>query len=351
MLPAPGPSLSATVAALKGSGVLINPSQVSPFPSQPERAIASLEGIETLVAEAIHSEPGVAAATSSVSVDEEANLVTVGATSVPLVANFVAEHFGTSPVGVEPEPMGQLLGYSRFAKSGPVFAGAGIWTAPAGPPCTVGFGARAPGSSAQQGSQDRYFLLAAGHCTGKNSAVKRLAGRKAFAGTSSVGVVRRSALGPESPTDLIDIDATAIRTNEDLATHSVLNGSPMVPQPIQGAMQPKVRRTVCWSGVFGGQHCGRIIKREPYPSPAGGLQYLFLVNGPAASGDSGGPVWDRDAHKAVGLIEAGAGGSWTLPSGQVMYRRMRFTPLLPRNGEAIPEGALPKMGLDILKER
>jgi hypothetical protein len=29
---------------------------------------------------------------------------------------------------------------------------------------------------------------------------------------------------------------------------------------------------------------------------------------------------------------------------------MRFTPLLPRKGEELPEGALPKLGLDILKE-
>jgi tripartite motif-containing protein 71 len=339
---------AALVESLKASGGLINPNAVSQFPIAPTRSIASLLVTEDSVAQAIYANAAVKAATSSVSVGTNGNVVTVGATNVSLVSSFITQQFGANaPISVVPEPAGELLGLTRFPRSGPVYGGAGLFT---GSACTAGFGARDPGDSAQRGSQDLYFVLTAGHCAPKLTKIERLAGRTSFSGAGDVGTVRRRGIEAENFGDVVSIDAEAVLVNKDLATGSVLNGNPLVPEPIQGAMQPRIGRTVCWSGVYGGQQCGRIIRREPFPGLEGSIQYLFLVGGSTAKGDSGGPVWDRDAHRAVGVITAGAGPSWILPAtGSRMFTRMRFTPLLPRQGEELPEGALPKLGLDILK--
>lgn len=339
---------AALVEALRGSGALINPNAISPFPTVPTRSIASLQANEASVAQAIYTNPTIKAATSSVSVGNESNLVTVGATDVPLVSSFVAQQFGANaPISVISEPAGELLGYTRFPRGGPVYAGAGLYT---GGACTAGFGAMDPGGNDQGGSQDLFFVLTAGHCALKGTKIERLAGRTTLSGVGKVGTVRRRNADPEFLGDFIGVDAGAIGVPEGLATHSVLNGSPLAPESIQGAMRPYIGRTVCWSGVYGGQHCGRVKEREPFAGVETAYMYVFRVGGPTAKGDSGGPVWDPVTHKAVGLITAGAGVSWPLPNGSRMFRGMRFTPLLPRPGEEHPEGALPKLGLDILRE-
>lgn len=83
-----------------------------------------------------------------------------------------------------------------------------------------------------------------------------------------------------------------------------------------------------------------------------GVSYEFLVDGPAAEGDSGAPAWDPETHKAVGLVAGGklSSGCWQLPIQALMCKRITITPLLPRAGEALPEGVFPKMGLEIVKE-
>lgn len=88
----------------------------------------------------------------------------------------------------------------------------------------------------------------------------------------------------------------------------------------------------------------------------GHLKVVYLAKNLTVSGDSGGPVWDPETHKAVGLITGGskeAGGKcWPTSYQGVAHQgricsRMIFTPLLPGGGS---EGILPKLGVEILKQ-
>lgn len=108
--------------------------------------------------------------------------------------------------------------------------------------------------------------------------------------------------------------------NENLRTHSVLNGNPLEAQPIQGTQAPRLRE-VCWSGVNVGHRCGNVIwGGEIYVD--GHLKSVYLAEGPTIQGDSGGPVWDPVTHKAVGLITGGSrehGGECHLRSDKNIF--------------------------------
>ena len=60
--------------------------------------------------------------------------------------------------------------------------------------------------------------------------------------------------------------------------------------------EPKVGQTVCRTGVSGGEHCGQIAANH------GQDQYLTTGMPPSIAGDSGGPVWTRNAHGAAQII-------------------------------------------------
>lgn len=98
--------------------------------------------------------------------------------------------------------------------------------------------------------------------------------------------------------DLVRVDAEAVLIDKSLRSRSVLNGSPMQAEPIQGAQRPRAQRFVCWSGVNGGQHCGEVLHMDEIYED-GMIDFVFRVDGPSAQGDSGGPVWDQITHKAV----------------------------------------------------
>jgi len=336
------------VDALKQSGVLINPSQVFPYPVPPVRSVVNLEATEGSVAAAIAGNPTVSQATVFTSTSPEGNVIEVGATNPALVESFLKQQFGQgAPIEVVADNPGTRL-YSRFGQSGPLYAGSAIVSNATHASCTAGWSARAPGGAVRGRDLYKYFLLTAGHCFDLNGAVARQFNRSTASGTS-FGVVRRQAFAPDGPSDKIITDAEAILISSGLRSHSVLNGSPMVPQPIQGSVRPRIRRTVCWSAVYGGQHCGRIIRKLRSPTGVGDTEDVtFLVNGPAAEGDSGGPVWDLKTHKAVGLIAVGLGDFWITSSGARMFERMTFTPLRPRPNESIPQGALPRLGVSVL---
>jgi YD repeat-containing protein len=341
---------AALVESLKQSGVLINPNQVYPYPVPPPRSISSLEGTEDSIATAIAGNSSVRQATVFTSVAPEGNVVEVGATNPALVDSFLKQQFGqNAPISVVAENPGVRL-FTRFEQSGPLYAGSGIVNNAGTAGCTAGWSARAPDSKAQGKDLYKYFVLTAGHCFSPNEGVARQFNRSALSG-NPFGVVRRRDFAPEGPNDKIVIDAEAVSIDDSMRSHSVLNGSPMVPQPIQGTVRPRIRRTVCWSGVWGGQHCGKIIRKLRSPTGVGDTEdFTFLVNGPAAEGDSGGPVWDRDTHKAVGLITIGLGNFWITNSGVRMFERMTFTPLLPRPNESVPQGVIPKLGVDVLSQ-
>jgi YD repeat-containing protein len=342
---------AALVEALKQSGALINPNQVFPYLAPPKQSVAQLDDAEENIATAIESDPGVSQATVSISVSPQGNAVEVGAISPALVEAFLKQRFGPgAPISVVAEDPDTRL-YSRFAQSGPLYAGSAIVNNASETGCTAGFSARAPSGESHGEQLYKYFAMTAGHCFPLSKEVSRRFNRGVYRGGDPFGEVRRQAFVPEGPNDKVLIDAEAVSITKALRSHSVLNGDPLLPESIQGAMRPVVSRSVCWSAVEGGQHCGRIIRKRRSLTGIGKTRdFTFVVNGPAAEGDSGGPVWDRRAHKAVGIIAIGFGHFWVTKDGVRMFKRMSFTPLLPRPQEDVPEGALPKLGLDVLKE-
>ena len=337
------------VEALKQSGVLMNPGQVQPYPTPPARSVADLEATQASISAAIMSNSEVREATVSLSPATSGNEVEVGATDPSLVGAFLEQQFGAgAPIAVEPEnPL--VPYYGRYSTSGPVYGGSAL-VGFNNQECTAGFSARTP-SGAQQGSPlFKYFVLTAGHCYAMNAVVGRRASRNTPSG-KEVGEVRRSAALPEYVGDLVTVDAEGIYLRDNaIRSHSVLNGSPLAPQPVQGQQPMRAHRWACWSGITGGQHCGK-IKKVIESLENGGIAWVFQVNAPSAKGDSGAPVWDPITHKAIGVLAAGIpGGCWSLKSGAEMCPRTAVTPLLPRPNAAYPEGALPKMGLEVIRQ-
>jgi YD repeat-containing protein len=343
---------AATVEALKQSGVLLNPAQIYPYPTPPTRPVSNLESLQSSISTSIMGNGPAREATVSLSIPPEGNTVQIGATNPGLVEGFVKQQFGQSvPISVGYEDR-RIPAVTRYESNGPIYGGSALVQNASSKQCTAGFGSRAPTGQQQGQTIYSYFILTAGHCFKLGAAVSRQTIRQFFEGPV-IGKVRRRDFGSEFPGDPIRTDAEAVLVDKSLRSHSVLNGSPMRAEPIQGAQRPRVNRFVCWSGVTGGQHCGKVLRLDEGVVD-GMLDFGFLVDGPAAQGDSGGPVWDPITHKAVGLIGSVPFSSrcWVLPArgNAIMCPRMIFTPLLPRPNQAHPEGAMPKLGVDILKE-
>lgn len=338
------------VEALKGSGVLINADQVKPYPIPPAHSVSDLEEMQAAIASTIANNSAVQEATVSLSLAEDGNVVEVGATNPSLVGSFLEQQFGANAPVVVVAESPFVPYYGRYNTRGPVYGGSAIVGANHHG-CTAGFTTRSPSGPPQQGQQPyKYFVLTAGHCYAKHTEVGRYANPSAPTALA-FGEVRRSAALPEFPGDLVTVDAEGILIDKSLRSHSVLAGSPLAPEAIQGQRAMKPRRWACWSGVTGGQHCGK-VKKVRYQLESGTISWVFQVNAPSAEGDSGAPVWDPVTHKAVGVLSGGIpGGCWTLKSGAEMCPRTGVTPLLPRSTVTFPEGALPKMGLEVLRQR
>lgn len=68
-----------------------------------------------------------------------------------------------------------------------------------------------------------------------------------------------------------------------------------------------------------------------------------------ASGDSGGPVWDRRSQKAVGLIAAGVGKPCPmLGNGARSCPKLAFTPLMKFPQHDKPIGVQSALGIAVI---
>jgi hypothetical protein len=212
--------------------------------------------------------------------------------------------------------------------------------------CTAGYGARASAGQVRGQTQYKYFVTTAGHCFPLGMPVGREIEREG--GGPEIGVVRRNPYGSVIvyPTDA----AGVLLNDENLRSHSVLNNSPLEAQPIEGVEAVHEGGHVCWSGIDGGNHCGRVLWLSE-SRIEGRFEKTFLVRGLSIQGDSGGPVWDPETHKAVGLITAitneGGGKCWKTSYRAQACNRMRFTPLVTSKGAT---GAIPELGVEILKQ-
>jgi hypothetical protein len=216
--------------------------------------------------------------------------------------------------------------------------------------CTAGWGSRRKEGELRGTAVYQYFTLTAGHCFPAQGTVGRENFRGAFEGTS-IGKVTR---GPYSESESFITDAEAVTVAESLRSHSVLNNhdGTLAIQPVQGAEQV-LGGIVCWSGVSSGSHCGE-IEGEAFVSGDGSHETLvYEAKGPAAQGDSGGPVWDPETHEAVGIMTTASPGPnpgencERLPSGSITCPRLQFTPLEQPAGTEAP-GALRYLGVEVL---
>jgi hypothetical protein len=154
------------------------------------------------------------------------------------------------------------------------------------------------------------------------------------------------------------VDGEAINLeDESLRSHSVLSvsGKTLKGEGLWGAERPRLNVEVCWSGVDGGQACGKVFKKK-LVAVEGRVSWEYKVIGPAAEGDSGGPVWNPETHRAVGQISTAERTPTQLchhllsPVGPLWCPRMTFTPILPPEGESQPPGIAPRLGVELLKE-
>lgn len=333
----------ASVEAVRGIPGLLAPGAIHEFPTPPTHSVAGLEATAPTVMAAIVGEPSVKSLTTGVYVAPEGSTIVVGATNPGLVREFLTGRFGAgAPISVLAQQPDINLA-SRYAKTGTLVAGSGL-VAENHAYCTAGWDTRAAAGQVRGQITYKYFALTAGHCYSMGERVGR--GIAKLGEGIPIGNVRRTGY-----TQIPTVDAEAVNLeDEGLRSHSVLNGSPLEPQPIQGVQAPRIHRYVCWSGIFGGNHCGMVIWAGEKIID-GHVKTMYAANGPSAQGDSGGPVWDPNTHKAVGLITAGSadfGGScFRLPEGPIDCPQTLFTPLQPGAGSP---GALPTLGLEILAQ-
>jgi len=338
---------AASVEALKQDQRLLSPSQIAEFPTPPKKSVSNLEATASSVINALASDAATKQVTSSVHVAERGDLIQVGATDPATVESFLATQFGAgAPITVSYQPH-LADGAGRYPNTGPVVAGAALIGAE-GKPCTAGYGTRAPQGEQRGETLYKYFTLTAGHCYGLGVSVGRQLGKDAVKGIY-IGQVRRSGFADAG---LGVTDGAGILIDEALGSHSVLNGSPLEAQPIQGAQKAREKKHVCWSGVVGGKQCGKVLFHTEGFFASGYIKAVYVVEGITIQGDSGGPVWDPETHKAVGLItgpSSEAGGScWETSTGAIGCNRLTFTPLLQGGGSS---GVLPKLGVDILRQK
>lgn len=338
------------VEALKQDPRLLNAAAIHEYPTPPTTSVQSLETLASAVAGAIATEPSIARLTTSAHVAPEGNLIDVGATNPAAVTEFLNGRFGAgAPISVEPQ-QANLNSASRYANSGPLVAGSALVGESAVIPgrlsaCTAGYSAKAPVGEERGQTQYRYFVLAAGHCFKPNTEVAREPRKFGIGG--GIGSVRRNSFLARS---IYPVDGEAIWIDEDLRSHSVLNGQPLEAQPIQGTERPHDREWVCWSGIYGGNQCGRVLWHGS-TFIEGIAEHVYLAKGLNIQGDSGGPVWNPETHKAVGLITAvsgEAGGKcWITDYNAHACTRMLFTPLLAAGESA---GIGPELGVEVLHQ-
>jgi len=332
----------ASVEALKQDPRLLSPGQIKEFPTPPVNSVMGLEATAPTVTDALVNDLTMRQLAVSVRVAPAGNVIQVGATEPGPVKAFLATHFGVNaPIAVYmQEP--NLLSASRYTTSGPVVAGSALIGENANT-CTAGYGSRAYAGQERGRAQYRYFTLTAGHCYPLNLKVGRQIGK--FKGGILLGKVRRNAYSGLKVTD-----AAGILINDSFRSHSVLNGSPLAAEPIQGAEKVRVGRTVCWSGIYGGKRCGKVLYHTE-TLIEGAVHAVYVANDINIEGDSGGPVWDPVTHKAVGLITGLPGElsakCWETSFDTIGCNQMLFTPLLQGGGSP---GILPKLGVEVLKQ-
>jgi hypothetical protein len=142
--------------------------------------------------------------------------------------------------------------------------------------CTLGY--------VYTGDDEHVYGVTAGHCQPDTPGYMR------DQNSGANGTFVRTTVSPEHSGGpdygLIDFGRHVLAV-PFIGDTPIANAPVAVPQPGQ---------TICHSGVSSGQHCGTIVRAY------GDDQYLTANMPPSIPGDSGGPVWYRDADGAARVV-------------------------------------------------
>jgi YD repeat-containing protein len=330
------------VEALKAEAGLIAPSRFAGFTAPPTQSLSQLEGLQGAV------NGSSSQAITRVGIDVKSNRVLVGSSNVSETTSQLTNELGSSAAfSVYYEPVGLVPRSPRERNFGAIIAGDSLTSPYFGPlACTAGYGAWENSPPKSNGEVvRRLFVLDVAHCFLDGEKVDRRDGNTHV--RKFVGMTARDAydyLGNGHNVNGWSTDASAIRVDSpELAPRQIWRYPLNATDVRMAAPVPEAGTWVCFSGQTSDRViCGPITVSEKvvFAFPGGniGNQKLWLTcfKEPSIGGDSGGPVWIKGTHKAIGLVSAGDNDETCL------------TPLLPVQGHPQAPGVLAAPGMGSL---
>ncbi len=323
------------VEAAKQLAGLLATDRLAPFPSTPAHSLATLQSISLQFDQQV-SNPSFPDGPLTVGLDIEANKVIVSTNEIAVFNTFIASIFGgTSAIEAIYEPSLPVPRTVEFdggmarEKDAKLFAGDFLRQDTIHSGCTLGFGAwtRPTSEDTIAGSKSPlvYYALSAGHCFYPDESVYRGAYEmikgKATETLIELGKVKRHSY-EAAHGGVFTTDAAAVELKKSTTVPRRIfkwNESPKEsPIVVNGVADWHPGMTLCLSGASGGSRCGptkgfavKILYDEfEY------FQWFIQIEKGNVPGDSGGPIWTRGSHKAVGLLSGGRDGAkltWVTP--------------------------------------
>jgi hypothetical protein len=315
---------------------LLAKDRLATFETQPNWSLAYLRALshDFRLRAALH--PEVQSLLTAGRIDIKSNRIIRGTTNVTTVSSFINKEYGSNA------PISAFQGTKFYPRNTWIEAGvrarhlddrlyAGDWirlSAEGG--CTLGPATweEKPNLRPNGDRVFNYYALTAGHCFLLDDRVRRAGyvvdektGKKLEQNSKAFGTVERRSNelihnGFVTDSEAIDLD----KTTEVPRWIYVSSGS---QQLTNGVMDWIPGMTLCYSGTYGGHHCGPTAREPVELAYLGAPSWQIEIDAYGEAGDSGSPVWDPRTGATVAIVTAGpAVGSPTL-----------VTPLLPLEGK------------------
>ena len=328
-------------------GQLAAPDRITTFITPPTETVAQVEARSKSVIAYWLSHQAMEEDVSGVAFNPETNKVRVEAENIgaaeaqvlAAIGSLARVEFVLQPDGIEPAS-------GRYRAFGQIKAGDAIENIEAPPSnlgaCTAGFGAE---ETRPAGQPTKKFLLSAGHCFRVGEWAWRADNEKAPVNEwHAVGEVVQNAL-PQAP-----------RPNEtDAESLFMKNGFGLPPTEIfphrqidiaaePAEWEPGVE--LCFSGIKSNVRCGISAGVQQYAVHRDGVNTGAMLGIKINhivwhKGDSGGPVFNSETGRSVGLLSAG------VRQGDSVKGAVYVAPLkrVPTNGNGVSQqGALAALG-------
>jgi YD repeat-containing protein len=338
---------AASLAALKAEPSLIAPDRIVGFDFLPQRTFAELVAAQIRTFEA-QSLPYF----TQVRLDVENNIVLVGTTgSASTMRDNLYTLLGqNAPVEAYHEDSPPDF-YSRVRNQGVIRAGDRFWHpsdkyVDYSEPCTANVGTWEIVHNLRGRQVFRYFVLTAGHCEDK---FDPRAYRCLYISPSNPtgGITECRHLGFHTRNGLDEppyVDGAAIRLEDGTITPRGIYWRPGVVEGVKGVEPAAEGMVLASSGSTTDEvRYGQIVGKPVGANIGAGITgeggkrfWVITTDFVQHYGDSGGPIWNPDTHRVVGLIQGGP-----LDSSTETY----FQPLLPYSKAGIDvAGVLPELG-------